>query len=236
MIGYKYYLFFALVFLTGGCATLDAPPDPEDPLERYNRSILIFNDAVDKNVLKPVAEVYYGYVPGIISTGVTNFFSNIGDVIVVANDLLQLKFSQAAFDLSRIFFNTTVGLLGFIDVATHLDLRKNNEDFGQTLGYWGVPRGPYFMLPFFGPSTVRDTAGFVTDSVYIDPVYGELDTAPATTAAVVKAIDTRASLLFASKLMDEIALDRYVYLRDAYLQRRHHLVYDGDPPEEDFDE
>ncbi|NOX43368.1 MAG: VacJ family lipoprotein, partial [Gammaproteobacteria bacterium] len=226
MNGRNYCLLVCLIFLTGGCATIDGPSDPNDPFERYNRSIYSFNTVVDENVLKPAAETYQKYVPGVISTGISNFFSNLGDVIVVANDLLQLKFIQAASDLTRIYFNTTIGLLGFIDVATHMDLRKHHEDFGQTLGYWGVPRGPYFMLPFFGPSTIRDTAGLVTDSAYIDPVYGQLDTRPATAVVVVDAIDTRASFLLASTFLEE-AIDPYINIRDAYLQRRRNFVFDG---------
>jgi len=237
---FKYYLLFilllTLILFTGGCATLEGPADPEDPLESYNRAVFQFNDSIDVNFLQPVATVYQDHMPEVISTGVTNFFSNLDDVVVFANDILQLKFDQAAFDLFRIFFNTTIGLLGIIDIATHLDLKKHDEDFGQTLGYWGVPSGPYFIIPLFGPSTIRDAAGFATDSVYIDPVYRRLNFGTALTAEVVDAIDTRAGLLFASKLMDEVALDRYIYLKDAYLQRRQYLVYDGDPPEEDFDE
>jgi len=236
----KHCLFFNLLLslillLSAGCATIDGPPDPDDPFESYNRSIYAFNSALDESIVKPVSETYQEVVPEVISKGISNFFSNIGDIVVIANDLLQLKFIQAGLDLSRFFFNTTVGLFGFIDVATHLDLRKHHEDFGQTLGYWGVPRGPYFMLPFFGSRTVRDTVGFATDSVYIDPVYGELDAGPAAVAVVVDAIDTRASLLLASKLLDQAALDPYIYLRNAYLQRRLYLIYDGDPPEPDDD-
>jgi len=237
---FKYYLLFilllTLILFTAGCATLEGPADPEDPLESYNRAIFQFNDSIDVNFLQPVATVYQDHMPAVINTGVTNFFSNLDDVVVLANDILQLKFGQAAFDLFRIFFNTTIGLLGVIDVATHLDLEKHDEDFGQTLGYWGVPSGPYFIIPLFGPSTIRDAAGFATDSVYIDPVYRRLSLGTALTAEVVDAIDNRAGLLFASNLMDAVALDRYIYLKDAYLQRRQYLVYDGDPPEEDFDE
>lgn len=233
----QYCLSLLLLFFLGGCATINGPGDPSDPLESYNRSIHAFNEGLDKHVLKPVAEVYQEHVPAPISKGVTNFFSNLDDILVFVNDLLQLKFMQAASDLSRIFFNTTVGLLGFIDVASELDMPKHNEDFGQTLGYWGVPSGPYFVLPFFGPSTIRDSAGLATDSFYFDPVYRGLETGETAAALTVDAIDARASLLQASKIVDQASLDPYIYIREAILQRRKYLVHDGNPPlEDDFDD
>jgi phospholipid-binding lipoprotein MlaA len=194
-----------------------------------------FNQGFDDNVGKPVAKAYQKVTPTWMDKGISNFFSNLDDVVVLCNDLLQFKFAQAASDTARLFFNTTVGLLGFIDVASHMDLPKHREDFGQTLGYWGVPNGPYFVLPFLGPSTLRDSAGLGTDYILFDPVtnrvpkkrtrYGLL---------VVDFVDTRADLLQASRLLQEAALDPYVYTREAYLQRRRYYIYDGNPPMEDF--
>ena len=227
-------LLCAAVFLfaLGGCASTG---NPSDPLEPLNRTIYKFNDGVDNLFAKPAAEIYRGLVPEIVRTGVSNFFSNINDVIVALNGLLQGKFTQAALDVARITVNTTVGLLGTIDVATEMGLEKHNEDFGQTLGYWGLGSGPYLVLPFVGPSSVRDAVGWFVDiktdpKTYVDPVrdrnllYG------------VNYVSRRSELLDAGRLLEVAALDPYDFLRDAYLQRRQNLVYDGNPPaEEDFD-
>ncbi|MCK9529563.1 MAG: VacJ family lipoprotein [Gammaproteobacteria bacterium] len=223
------------VLLLSGCATLNASPEEHDPFERVNRSVYRFNDVVDRNVLKPVAEVYDDVVPNAIDTGITNFFSNLGDVLVLVNNILQAKPRQALSDFSRIVWNTTVGLFGLIDVATPLGLPKHNEDFGQTLGYWGVETGPYLVLPFLGPSTVRDGAGSV-GSWYVDPLSeASPDHNTYYGAVAVKAVDTRAGLLKASSLLEQAALDPYVFMREAYLQHRLNLVHDGAPPAPEFD-
>ena len=176
------------------------------------------------------------------------FFSNLDDVVVLINNLLQFKLLNAASDTGRILINSTFGLLGLIDWASDIGLEKHDEDFGQTLGYWGVPDGPYFVIPFLGPSTIRDTGGLITDTTYLNPIYKELheDFPPPSReneAAVwgmtfIKAINTRAKLLNAGNILDEAALDPYIFLREAYLQRRKDLVYDGNPPveEEEFSE
>ncbi len=225
-------LLLLCLTLFSGCATVEGPKDPRDPFEGYNRAMYSFNDNVDRAVLKPLAKGYDKITPKPINTGISNFFSNLNDVTVLFNDLLQLKFEQSLSDFSRITWNTTVGLFGFIDVASHMDLPKHNEDFGQTLGYWGVDSGPYLVLPFLGPSTVRDTTGLVADW-QIDPL-AEVDSADARWGLIVlNAIDTRAGLLRASRILDTASLDPYTFMRDAYLQRRKSLVYDGNPPVED---
>jgi phospholipid-binding lipoprotein MlaA len=227
----------SLILLTTGCASVNGPADPRDPLESYNRSVYKFNESFDNNVAKPVAGFYNDTVPAPVNKGITNFFSNLDDVIVLANDLFQLKFPQAAQDLSRIFFNTTIGLYGFIDVATFLDLPKHNEDFGQTLGYWGIPSGPYFVLPFLGPSTIRDSVGLGTDYAYFDPTFNMIDDSSTSwSLAGLHFIDRRSDLLGMSNLLGMAALDPYVFTREAYLQRRLSLVYDGNPPAENFDD
>lgn len=214
--------------LLGGCATTGAG-DPRDPLEPVNRAIYSFNDGLDTVIIKPAAEVYQAVLPSPVRTGVSNVFSNLNDIIVMLNNLLQGKFIPALSDLSRVMFNTTIGLLGVFDVATDLGIEKNNEDFGQTLGYWGFGDGPYLVLPILGPSSLRDAVGrfgdYKTDPVtYIDPsrdrnvVQG--------TRAVVK----RAELLTASKVLQTAAIDEYQFVRDAYLQRRLNLIHDGNPP------
>jgi len=215
-----------------GCATNG---DPRDPLEPLNRGIYKFNDVVDKAVLKPIATGYRDAMPDPVRTAVGNFFSNLDDVLVLLNDLLQFKPEQAASDFSRLVWNTSVGIAGLIDVATPMDLPKHNEDFGQTLGYWGIGDGPYLVLPFLGPSTLRDTVGTVVD-VHFDPVAQHTPVAERNSAIAIHSVDNRSRLLDAEEVLDEAAIDRYVFLRDAYLQRRRGLVYDGNPPREKFED
>lgn len=226
-----------LLIFTSGCASINGPTEPHDPFESYNRAMYNFNEGFDEKIATPVAEVYKDTVPAFVDKGVTNFFSNLEDVIVLVNDLLQFKLEQAAQDFSRILFNTTVGLFGLIDVATHLDLPKHHEDFGQTLGYWGVPPGPYFVLPFLGPSTIRDSVGLGTDYKYFDPTFNMIEHDPTSwSLTAVNYIDIRADLLGMKRLIDTAALDPYVFTREAYLQRRLNRVYDGNPPMEEFED
>ena len=217
-----------------GCATTGG--NPKDPWEGYNRAMYSFNDTVDRAVLKPVAQGYDAVAPMPVRIGVGNFFGNIGDVWVGVNNLLQGKVVAGASDFGRVVVNSTVGILGFFDVATPLGLEKHEEDFGQTLGTWGVGDGPYVVLPFFGPKTLRDTAGFGVDTVADLIGDRDIDIATRNTAIGVRLIHTRAELLPAEKVLDEAATDRYAYLRDAYLQRRMSLIHDGNPPRERFDE
>lgn len=222
-----------LAFLSGCANTYN---NPQDPYEGYNRAMYKFNDALDKAVIKPVAQGYDAVVPEPISWGISNFFSNLNEITVIINDLLQGKFQQAAHDAGRFGLNTTVGVFGIFDVAGHAGYKKNNEDFGQTLGVWGVEPGAYVVLPLFGPRTVRDSFGLVGD-MFTDPVmYVEGDDARLALAGT-RLIDTRARLLKAGKVLAEATDDEYSYVRDAYLQRRQYLVHDGNPPEgeDDFD-
>lgn len=226
-----------VLLLLSACATLDGPTDPEDPFERYNRGMYAFNDAVDRAVLKPVAEGYVQHVPTPVRSGVNNFFSNLDDVVVLLNDLLQFKLQQAASDFGRILVNSTVGIYGLFDFASSAGLPKHNEDFGQTLGHWGVASGPYVVLPLLGPSSVRDGSGWLVDYRYTDPATQGLDDqATENVLFATETINTRAGLLNASSLLDTAALDPYIFTRDAFLQRRESLVYDGNPPEEDFED
>lgn len=215
-----------------GCASV--PPeqqDESDPLEGFNRAMFSFNETVDGLIVKPAATLYNDILPEPVNKGVTNFFGNIDDVVVFANDLFQFKFAHAMNDLGRITFNSTIGLLGFIDVATPMGMKKRDEDFGQTLGHWGMGTGPYLVLPIFGPSSIRDGVGLVVDA-YIDPINDIEDNSTRNQMIVVEAIDLRADLLSASKVFDEAALDRYLFIRDAYLQRRLNQVHDGNPPKQ----
>ena len=225
-------LLITLVML-GGCATVPGEPVAHDPWEGFNRSIYSFNEGVDRAVLKPVAEGYRAITPDVVETGVSNFLSNLGDILVIINDVLQLKVVQAAQDASRFFLNTTVGVFGIFDVATPIGLKKHDEDFGQTLGYWGVESGPYLVLPFLGPSTVRDTGGIVVD-YSISPLRDELDDDENTALTVANVVDTRAKLLKAEAVLDAAVIgDKYSYVRDAWLARRANKVHDGNPPVDD---
>src|SRR5262245_11799185 len=226
--------FRALIFcglvsvsLLSGCATTSN--NPRDPLEGLNRGIYHFNDVVDHLLAKPAAEIYQGVVPQIARTGVSNFFANINDVIVALNNLLQGKFPQAVSDVGRIVVNSTAGLLGLIDVATEIGLEKHNEDFGQTLGYWGIGDGPYLVLPFIGPSSFRDGIGWLAD-FYTDPITYVDPSRDRNILWGTRFVSRRADLLGATDLVEKAALDPYEFVRDAYLQRRRSLVYDGNPP------
>lgn len=223
----------ALVLGTSGCATNG---DPRDPLEPMNRAIFHFNDGFDALLVKPAAELYTGrLIPEFVRTGLRNFFSNINDVIVALNDLLQGKFSESSDDLGRIIINTTAGVLGFMDVATDAGLQKRTEDFGQTLGVWGFGGGPYIVLPILGPSNVRDTVGWVGD-IYMWPITYVKPHSTRNALIVTRFVGIRADLLAATNVLEAAALDRYTFVRDAYLQRRRNLIYDGNPPPEDFDQ
>jgi phospholipid-binding lipoprotein MlaA len=215
-----------------GCATTGEDyQDPNDPLEGINRAVYRFNDSLDKVLIKPLAEGYNAFMPAPLNRGVTNFFSNLDDVSSAVNNLLQLKLGRAATDVGRVAVNTTVGVVGFIDVASNLDLPKYGEDFGQTLGTWGFSPGPFIVLPVLGPSTVRDGVGLVADW-YLDPVtYIEDDTVRWSVRGL-DLVDTRADMLGASRVLEQAALDPYAFMRDAYLQHRRSLVYDGNPPPE----
>jgi phospholipid-binding lipoprotein MlaA len=190
-----------------------------------------FNEGLDAAIIKPVATGYEAVLPSPIRTGVTNFFGNIDDLFIGVNNLLQGKVPEAFSDFGRVVINTTVGLLGVIDWASDAGLEKHNEDFGQTFGRWGVGNGAYVVIPVFGPRTARDTVGLVLD-VAVDPVAKHKPIAIRNTAIVLRLENDRANLLAADKVVEEAALDKYSYIRDAYLQRRRNLIYDGNPPRE----
>jgi phospholipid-binding lipoprotein MlaA len=219
--------------LLAGCATNG---DPRDPLEPLNRGIYKFNDGADNLVIKPAALFYQQIVPQFMRSGVSNFFSNINDVIVALNNLLQGKFSDAGSDVTRLAINTTVGVLGLFDFATGWGFDKHEEDFGQTLGYWGIGNGPYIVLPILGPSNLRDSVGWFGD-YYAWPITYIDDDGTRNIMIGMRVISGRAELLAAGTILETAALDPYAFVRDAYFQRRRNLVYDGKPPdeEEDFD-
>jgi phospholipid-binding lipoprotein MlaA len=219
-----------LVAMASGCAT-GPERDPRDPLEPMNRAVYKFNDTFDDAIAKPVATVYRDVLHVEIRTRVSNFFSNFQDIFIGVNNLLQGKLQEGAEDWARFAFNTTFGLLGIHDVASDMGIEKHNEDFGQTFGHWGVGSGPYLILPFLGSSTVRDAAGTTVD-YYVAPL-GEVRPINLRNSLYgVYLVNTRAELLEASSILEQAALDRYIFQRDAYLQRRRSLIYDGSPPRE----
>ena len=221
--------------LLSGCATV-AVPNPDDPLEGWNRNVQTFNDKVDEAVVRPVATAYRNHVPQMLRTGVTNFFGNLGDPWSALNQLLQGKLQDSVYMTMRFVANTTFGLGGIFDIATDMGLEKRSEDLGQTLGRWGVGPGPYFVLPILGPSTIRDTAALPADLAATTFSLVSDDTGVVLAASTLQLVNARANLLSASSLLDSLALDPYLFLRDAYLARRRCQVYDGNPPEERFDE
>ena len=220
------------VVALGLCGGLVAEENPRDPYEGFNRSMFTVNEAVDKFTTKPVAQAYDKVTPLPVKAGVGNFFGNVGDLWIGANSAMQGKFGDAGVDFGRLLLNSTVGIFGLFDVASELGLEKHEEDFGQTMAVWGVGDGGYMFWPFIGPRTVRDTAGWIVDS-YADPVWRARPIATRNSLAALRFVDIRASLLPAEKVVDEAALDKYAYIRDAYLQRRRNQIFDGRPPRMD---
>jgi len=229
----------ASALMLSGCAS----QANKDPLEGINRGIYKFNDVTDKAIFKPVATAYKAVAPTAVRTGVNNFFGNLGMITTVLNDLLQFKFAYAFTDAGRFVINSTFGLAGFIDLASRDKIEKRKEDFGQTLGHWGVGSGAYLVLPFLGPSSLRDTTGLIVDSATSDPItytrnIGEIRLSNQLRAA--QFIDKRTELLVVNDLIDEASLDPYAFMRDAYLQKRINQVHDGlvpnKPINDDFDE
>ena len=219
-------LALGVTVLLAGCAG----PNPRDPYEGFNRAMFSFNDTVDTYALKPAATAYKNVLPSFVQTGVNNFFGNLADAWSAVNNLLQGNGQAGMSDVSRFALNSTLGIVGLFDIASEAGLQKHKEDFGQTLGVWGVPSGPYLMLPLLGPSTVRDTAALPLDIkgdiwAYKEPVYIR------NTGTALRVVDQRANLLDASSLLEDAALDRYEFIRDGYLQRRESQIHpdDGGP-------
>ena len=209
-----------------GCAT-----NPRDPLEPVNRKVYAFNDAVDRAVVKPVATAYRDTVPQPVRTGVTHFFSNIGDAWSAINAFLQLKAEAGMRNTMRFGMNTLFGLGGLLDIASEAGIESHQEDFGQTLAHWGVGSGPYLVLPLLGPSTLRDTSALPLD-MKASGYFFQNDPQTALGLSGLRLIDARARALAVSNMLGDAALDPYLFVRDAYLQRRRNQVYDGNPPEE----
>ena len=227
-------LFLLIAGLVQGCATTAEHSDG-DPWQGFNRGAFAFNESVDRHVLKPVAQAYVGVTPSFVRTGVNNFFGNIADAWTGVNQLLQGKPREAISDMGRVLLNSTMGVLGLWDVASQVGVEKHDEDFGQTLAVWGLPSGPYLVLPFFGPSSARDGP-----ALFVNPAWSSYKEAfssePAYWATLgLDAVRIRANLLPADNLLEEAAIDKYAFIRDLWRQRRRSQVYDGNPPAEPED-
>lgn len=216
--------------MLSGCAT-GPNANSRDPLEPFNRGMYRFNDTVDRAVVKPVATVYRDVLPSPVRTSVTNFFGNLQDAWSFVNNSLQLKGEAAGNSLMRFSVNTFLGLGGLLDIASEMQIERRTEDFGQTLGHWGVGAGPYLVLPLLGPSTLRDTAALPVDAQG-NLVSGVGDVSTRNSLTTLSLLNRRARLLDASSILDQVALDPYTFTRDAFLQRRQNDVYDGYPPDE----
>jgi phospholipid-binding lipoprotein MlaA len=222
-----------------GCSTMPNQ-DKNDPWESWNRDVHGFNKDVDDVILKPVAKGYQDITPTPVDKSISNVFSNINDIGVTINDFLQFKFLQGGMDASRFLINTTAGVVGIFDVASMIDLPKHDEDFGQTLGFWGVPSGDYMVLPFLGASTPRDTVGLVADALFNPLTYvsffgGFAANAATAAATAVDVTDTRSDLMSSEKILNEASVDRYDFVKNAYKQRRNYLIHDGNPPDDSGD-
>jgi phospholipid-binding lipoprotein MlaA len=222
------------LLLLFGCAT-GPTANPRDPLEPFNRRVFKFNDVVDRAVIKPAATVYREVLPSPIRTGVNNFFNNLQDIWSAVNSALQLKGEAAVNDTVRFAVNTFIGLGGVLDIASEMQIERDTEDFGQTLGRWGVGAGPYVVLPLLGPSTVRDTVALPVDAKG-NLVLGINNISARNSTTALTVLDRRSDFLEASDMLNQVALDPYTFTRDAFLQARRNLVYDGNPPDDDESE
>lgn len=216
-----------------GCAT-NPDAHPRDPFEPFNRGVFAFNDDVDRVIFKPAATAYRDLTPAFVRAGVGNFFNNLEDAWSFVNNLLQLKGVAAADSFMRVSVNTVMGIGGVLDIASEARIERHQEDFGQTLGWWGMPPGPYLVLPFFGPSTLRDAVAMPVD-IKGSVVSNVNERSTRSALRVLDLLDVRTGLLSVSTALDEVALDKYSFARDAFLQRRRNAVFDGEPPDEAVD-
>tara|TARA_B100001564_G_C20653567_1_gene678070 strand:- start:673 stop:1464 length:792 start_codon:yes stop_codon:yes gene_type:complete len=228
----KIFTMVIVIILSASLAlnTNNAYSSEDDPLEPLNRAVFGFNEVIDDALLEPVAKGYRAITPDPVEDSVSNFFNNLGEINTIINSTLQLKLDKTVSSSARFVINSTVGVFGLFDIATNLGIERHREDFGQTLGHYGVPAGPYLVLPFFGPSTFRDAPGFYADIAVeksISPVHTELHHEERQLIQATNVIDTRANLLQATKILDTAAKDKYIFLRESYLQKRTKMIADG---------
>ena len=216
---YKLGLCFSLLVFSSCCATTGSG-DPRDPLEGFNRGVYSFNQGMDTVLFDPISNVYKTITPDVVDEGVSNFFSNLGEISNIANAILQLKIDQALSDATRFIFNSTIGLLGFFDISTAVGLPEHDEDFGQTLAHWGVDPGPYLMVPLFGPTTLRDSTTLIVDAGFLNPVFYLGNTALKAGLLTLEYVDFKADLLSAKSILQEAALDEYEFVKSAYFEKR----------------
>ncbi len=228
---FRWGVSLCMLLLSTACA-VDPQALAKDPYESANRHVFAFNEGLDANVLKPSAQAYDAVMPRPVQNAVDNFTNNIKDVWSLTNLILQGQGASATYELMRIGINTTLGLAGLVDVATDLRLDRHNEDLGQTLAVWGLPNGAYLVVPVFGPSTVRDAASLPFDQ-YVMPASLFREASDINAMRAVQVLNTRSKYLAAGDLLDDAALDKYAFMRDAYLQRRRNLIYNGEPPDDD---
>ena len=235
-LGQRALAVLALALL-GACATVPASAGGpvNDPWEGWNRKVFSFNEKIDEAVLKPVAQAYRDVVPSFVRTGINNVLNNLYDVWATANHFLQGKVQSGLEMGMRVLTNTVLGAGGLMDPASEMGLTRRAEDFGQTLGRWGLGNGPFVVLPLLGPSTLRDTAGLLVDRQAAPSALPNTDAGTYTVLAT-ELVNTRANLLSAGALVDQVALDKYAFIRDAYLSRRRDALYDGAPPMETFED
>ena len=228
-IGMSWRVLLLLAALAVGmCASAqDTAPHPDDPWEGFNRKVYIFNDTLDRAFLTPVTNGYRAISPEFVETGVSNVFSNLSDIGNALNNILQFKFAAAGSDIGRVLINSTLGIAGVFDVASKVGLQKHEEDFGQTLGYWGAGTGPYLVLPFFGPSNLRDTPGKVLDMMLWSATISGTSSSEERTIVSLNFVNTRSEYMDLEERVEGLGRDRYTFIRDAYLDRRQFLVQDG---------
>ena len=224
-------VLLAGMFTLSGCASFRTAA-PGDPIEPINRGIYSFNNTFDHYLLKPIAKGYDAVVPGLVKTGVSNVFQNVSDAQSLVSDALQLKGAKFGDDLGRVVLNTTFGIGGLFDLATPMGIERGNEDIGQTLGYWGIGAGPYLVIPFLGPSSLRDAVGRYGDS-QVNPLSYVSSVPVRNSLTGLSVLDARVGLFPAENLLNQASLDKYTFLRSAYLQRRQSLVLDGKRPKEE---
>lgn len=226
-------LFACAVMMLSGCASTQYVADERDPWQGFNRSMYSFNDGLDRALLKPAAKGYKAVAPDFVENGVRNFFDNLDDVSIAVNNLLQGKVSNSFSDIGRFAVNSTIGVLGFFDMASRIGMTKHDEDFGQTLGVWGMDTGPYIMWPLLGPSTLRDSPSLVVDRVLLNPLtYVDIKTGERIAVVALNVVSVRAELLSLEETVEGISTDKYTFIREAYLDRRDFLVNDGSPSED----